>query len=104
MHDGFGRTTGKGLRLIMVHVIAKDGPLVTRAPFSTDEPGEGQTVFLMQEGRFKSKGGNYFSIGNAEKAEFLWQAKLAKGDSRAAMTDKIFMLWLEQRITPAYEG
>ncbi|CAN0433341.1 unnamed protein product, partial [Ascophyllum nodosum] len=63
--DGFGRTIGKGLRMIMVHAITKHGPLDT--------------------------------------AEFLWQAKLSKGDYHASMTDVMFMEWLGRRLAPAFE-
>lgn len=41
---------------------------------------------------------------NEETAEFLWQAKLAKGDYHAAMTDSMFMEWLERRLGPSYNA
>ncbi|CAN0283484.1 unnamed protein product, partial [Ascophyllum nodosum] len=62
--SAFGRTTGKGQRMIIVHAITKWGPLKT--------------------------------------AEFLRQAKSAKGDYHAAMTDAMFMEWLQHRLTPAF--
>ncbi|CAM9886349.1 unnamed protein product, partial [Hapterophycus canaliculatus] len=40
----------------------------------------------------------------AKTAEFLWQAKLARGDYHAAMTDTMFMEWLEHRLAPAYNA
>ena len=30
VQDGMGRTSGKGLLVIMVHAVTKDGPLVSR--------------------------------------------------------------------------
>ena len=98
VHGGFGRTSGKGQRMIMVHAITKHGPLVTR-------DGDG---FPIPEGPFKPKadGRGREGPGNlceVPTAEFLWQAKHAKGDYHAAMTDKMFMDWIKMRLTPAFE-
>ena len=98
--SAFGRTTGKGQRMIIVHAITKWGPLVTRVPVSD---------FPIEEGWFKAKpkskgkqGGKDFALQDEKTAEFLWQAKLAKGDYHAAMTDAMFMEWLQHRLTPAF--
>lgn len=48
--DGFGRTSRKGLRLIMVHAITKDSPLVTRCDGESSEGGTDQTGFPVEEG------------------------------------------------------
>ncbi|CAB1117802.1 unnamed protein product [Ectocarpus sp. CCAP 1310/34] len=81
VQDGIGRTTGKSLRMIMVHAVTKWAPL---AKFCDGFP--------IEEGWFK------------ETAEFLWQAKLAKGDYHAVMTDLMLMEWLEHRLSPAYNA
>ena len=98
--DGFGRTTGKGLRMIMVHAITKHGPLVSRD----------SNVVPIQEGWFKPKckgkgreGSSDFQMKDEDTAEFLWQAKLSKGDYHASMTDVMFMEWLERRLAPAFK-
>lgn len=99
-HDGFGRTSGKGSRMIMVHAITKHGPLVTR-----DENGvpieEGW--FTGEKGK-AGRGSDSFKMRSTPTAEFLWQAKLAKGDYHAAMTDRMFMDWLAHRLTPAFRA
>lgn len=107
--DGFGRTSGKGLRLIMVHAITKHGPLVTRCDAESSDGGIEPTGFPVEEGWFKGKekgrgiqGKENFTHAEVETSEFLWQAKLAKGDYHAAMTDEMFMTWLEKRLTPAF--
>eukprot|EP00903_Cladosiphon_okamuranus_P015731 g14519.t1 len=63
------------------------------------------------QGWFKSKGGGKgkrggkdFNLEDEETAEFLWQAKLAKGDYNAAMTDSMFMECLARRLSPAYKA
>lgn len=97
VQDGMGRTSGKGLRMIMVHAITKHGPLA-----ECDDKG-----FPIEEGWFKPKEKGKQSRGSmgAEKtAEMLWQAKIATGDYHAAMTDKMFMEWLEQRLAPAFKA
>ena len=38
-----------------------------------------------------------------DTAEFLWQAKLSKGDYHASMTDVMSMEWLERRLAPAFK-
>lgn len=53
VHDGFGRTTGEGLRMIMVHAFTKFGPLVARVPVPSDEIDESARGFLIEEGYFK---------------------------------------------------
>ena len=70
VQDGMGRTSGKGLRMIMVHAITKWGPLAKLCD-----------GFPIEEGWFKTKesgkgkqGGKGFSLEDAETAEFLWQA------------------------------
>ena len=69
VQDGFGRTSGKGSRMIMVHAISKHGLLVT-----CDESG-----FPIKEGWFKTKGGrerpraDYFSINYEPTAEHTWR-------------------------------
>ncbi|CAB1120820.1 unnamed protein product [Ectocarpus sp. CCAP 1310/34] len=102
MQDGIGRTTGKGLRMIMVHAIAKHGPLA-----------ELQERFPIREGWFKAKenrakkinpGEADFEMSDEQTAEFLWQAKLATGDYHNAMTDGMFMQWLKHRLTPAFDA
>ena len=99
VQDGVGRTSGKGLRLIMVHAITKDGPLV-----SLDAEG-----FPIAEGWFKAKKKGRGKqgrgdMGTEETAEMLWQAKIATGDYHAAMTDSMFMECLERRLTPASQS
>ncbi|CAM9976181.1 unnamed protein product [Ectocarpus sp. 8 AP-2014] len=93
VQDGIGRTTGKGLRMIMVHAITKWGPLAKLC----DE-------FPIEEGWFKETGSGKKEMEYEETAEFLWQAKLAKGDYHAAMTDSMFMEWLEHRLSPAFNA
>ncbi|CAN0419128.1 unnamed protein product [Ectocarpus fasciculatus] len=93
VQDGIGRTTGKGLRMIMVHAITKWGPL---AKFCDGFP--------IEEGWFKETGSGKKKMEDEDTAEFLWQAKLAKGDYHAAMTDSMFMEWLEHRLSPAYNA
>lgn len=52
-----------------------------------------------------TQGGTYdFNVGHADTAESLWQAKSAKGDYPGALTDKVFMCWLEHRLTPAFKA
>ncbi|CAB1120439.1 unnamed protein product [Ectocarpus sp. CCAP 1310/34] len=98
VQDGTGRTTGKCLRMIMVHAITKHRPL------------EG---FPIREGWFKAKenrakkikpGEADFEMSDEQTAEFLWQAKLATGDYHNAMTDGMFMQWLKHRLTPAFDA
>lgn len=102
VQDGIGRTTGKGLRMIMVHAITKHGPLA-----------ELQEGFPIREGWFKAKenrakkikpGEADFEMSDEQTAEFLWQAKLATGDYHNAMTDGMFMQWLKHRLTPAFDA
>ncbi|CAB1121123.1 unnamed protein product [Ectocarpus sp. CCAP 1310/34] len=93
VQDGIGRTTGKGLRMIMVHAITKWGPLAKLC--------DGLPI---EEGWFKETGSGKKEMEDEETAEFLWQAKLAKGDYHAAMTDSMFMEWLEHRLSPAYNA
>ncbi|CAB1118710.1 unnamed protein product [Ectocarpus sp. CCAP 1310/34] len=79
VQDEIGRTTGKGVRMIMVHAITKHGPLAE-----------------LQEG---------FPIREDEQtAGFLWQAKLATGDYHNTMMDGMFMQWLKHRLTPAFDA
>ncbi|CAB1100446.1 unnamed protein product [Ectocarpus sp. CCAP 1310/34] len=63
--DGIGRTTGKGLHMIMVHAITKWGPL---AMFCDGFP--------IEEGWFKETGSGKKEMED-ETAEFLWQANPA---------------------------
>ncbi|CAB1103515.1 unnamed protein product [Ectocarpus sp. CCAP 1310/34] len=93
VQDGIGRTTGKGLRMIMVHAITKWGPLAKLC--------DGLPI---EEGWFKETGSGKKEMEDEETAEFLWQVKLAKGDYHAAMTDSMFMEWLEHRLNPAYNA
>lgn len=102
VQDGIGRSTGKGLRMIMVHAITKHGPLAKQ------EEG-----FPIREGWFKAKenrakkikpGEADFVMSDEQTAEFLWQAKLATGDYHNAMTDGMFMQWLKHRLTPAFDA
>ncbi|CAB1110903.1 unnamed protein product [Ectocarpus sp. CCAP 1310/34] len=90
VQDGIGRKTRKGLRMSMVHAITKWGAL---AKFCDGFP--------IEEGWFKETGSGKNTMGDEETAEFLWQAKLAKGDFHAAMTDSMFMERLEHRLSPA---
>lgn len=84
VQDGMGRTSGKGLRVIMVHAITKDGPLVSR---DADD-------FPIAERWFKHKGKGRGKQGRGDMstekpAGTLWKAKIATGDYRAAMADII---------------
>ena len=72
-----GRTTGTGMRMIIVHAITTHGPFV-----SCDSNG-----VPIQEGLFKpkSKGkgredSSDFKMKDEDTAEFLWQVKLSKGE------------------------
>ena len=99
VQDGIGRTSGKGLRLIMVHAITKEGPLVGL----TDD---GQPI---EEGWFKKRGNGKGKqdpgpMGIEQTAEMLWQAKKSTGDYHDAMTDKMFEDWLKQRLEPAFKA
>ncbi|CAN0312171.1 unnamed protein product [Ectocarpus sp. 4 AP-2014] len=99
VQDGMGRTSGKGLRMIMVHAITKGGALA-----AVDENN-----FPIPEGWFKPKDKGKGrqgagSMGTEETAEMLWQAKRATGDYHDAMTDKMFMEWLERRLAPAFKA
>ena len=83
----------------MVHAITKEGPLT-----SLDAEG-----FPIAEGWFKPKKKGRGKqgrgdMGTEETAEMLWQAKIATGDYHAAMTDSMFMEWLERRLTPAFKA
>ena len=100
VQDGMGLTSGKGLRMIMVHAITKWGPLAKLCDGFPIEEG----WFKTKEGGKGKQGGKDSSLEDAETAEFLWQAKLAKGDYHAEMTDQMFMEWLERRLTPAYKA
>lgn len=82
----------------MVHAITKHGPLVTRCDYESSDGGISQAGFSVEVGWFKGKekgrgiqGKENFTHAEVETAEFLWQAKLAKGDYHAAMTDGMFM-------------
>ncbi|CAN0169096.1 unnamed protein product [Ascophyllum nodosum] len=93
--SAFGRTTGKGQRMIIVHAITKWGPLVTRVPVSD---------FPIEEGWFKAKpkskgkqGGKDFALQDEKTAEFS-----GKQNRRRGMTDAMFMEWLQHRLTPAF--
>ena len=86
--------------MIMVHAITKHGPLVSCDSNSVP----------IQEGWFKPKskgkgreGSSDFKMKDEDTAEFLWQAKLSKGDYHASMTDVMFMEWLERRLAPAFK-
>lgn len=83
VQDGMGRTSGKGLRVIMVHAITKEGSLT-----SLDAEG-----FPKKKGRGKR---GRRDMGTEETVEMLWQAKIATGDYNAAMTDSMFIKWLER--------
>ena len=83
----------------MVHAITKEGPLT-----SLDAEG-----FPIAEGWFKPKKKGRGKqgrgdMGTEETAEMLWQANIATGDYHAAMTDSMFMEWLERRLTPAFKA
>lgn len=95
----------------MVHELTKEGPLVNRVPLLVDLPCEKLKGFPIEESGFKCKeggkgiqGGKHdnFEIGNQPTAEYFWQAKLAKRDYHAYMTDVMFMDWLRHRLTPAF--
>lgn len=99
-----GRLTGKGKRLIIVHAITKDGPLVTE-----------KDGFPISEGRFKAKGkGKATSKKGKDKdeasmvveltGEWVWEARTAKGDYHATMDDDMFMQWLTRRLIPAFRA
>lgn len=98
LQDGFGRTSAKGSRMIMVHAITKDGPLVAH-----DDSG-----FPIKEGWFGAKKGNRrpgvdgLKLSDEPTAELLWQAKSSRGDYHDAMNDGMFMAWLKHRLTPAF--
>ena len=97
VQDGMGRKSGKGQRMIMVHAITKEGPLVTRG--EGDFPIPEGPFAPKANGRGKQRSGD---MGSVSTAECLWQAKHGKGDYHDAMTDKMFMDWLEKRLTPAF--
>lgn len=45
-----------------------------------------------------------FSVKGETTAKILWQAKKATGDYHDAMTDKMFMDWIEYRLKLAFEA
>ena len=96
--SAFGRTSSNKQRTIIVHAITKWGPLVTRAPVT------GPTEEGWFKAKSKSKGkqeGKSFALQDGKTAEFPLQAKSAKRDYHASMTEAIFMKCLQHRLTPA---
>lgn len=80
-----GRTSGRHLRLIMVHAITKEGSLLAR----------GEKGFPVEKGWFIPKGNGKGkqgkeSMDTENTREMLWEAKMATGDHQAAITDKMF--------------
>lgn len=99
MHDGFGRTSGKGRRMIVVHTIAKNGL------FGSLEIVTSIYLFPIPEGSFKPRANDQGQEGSGNlcempTAEFPWQAKCAKWDYHGAMTDMIFIV--KMRLIPIF--
>ena len=104
-HINRGQSSGK--RLIMLHAITKDGPLVTRyPPGATDSEGNnvaGQPLVDFTWGKGRSK-----DITQTSKAgltcETLWTASQHTGDYHDNMDSERFMDWVEHRLVPTFKA
>eukprot|EP01047_Picozoa_sp_COSAG01_P026436 COSAG01_NODE_1704_length_9434_cov_159.120193_3_plen_435_part_00 len=98
-HINRGNSSGK--RLIMLHAITKDGPLVTRYPSGHEKAG--QPIDDRTWGRGKSK-----DIAQTERdgltAELLWTASQSTGDYHDNMDSERFMDWVRGRLIPTFEA
>ena len=94
--EHMNRGTGKGRRLIILHAITADGPLVERddagVPIDdlhwngdTPHPGERDT-------------------GEKKTCETLWLAQSHTGDYHDNMNSDMFMQWIETRLLPVFES
>ena len=88
------RGSGKGRRLIILHAITADGPLVKINP-ETGKPALG---------KIRLSGDTPHPIlGERLTCEVIWSAESHTGDYHANMNSEKFMLWLEGRLLPTFE-
>lgn len=88
----FGRISGKGREIIMVHAIAKYRPLVTRDIMNSHTRG---TVQAQGEWSEAGRSGN---VCGTPTAEFLGQAEHPNGDHDGAMTGETSMDSIEMHL------
>lgn len=89
--DGDGRINnkaGKGLRLILLHAITKDGPLggACEISWTGDTPHPSVVV----------------PDGGAPTAELIWKAQSSTGDYHDNMDGQMFLKWAEEKLLPAF--
>lgn len=89
--------TSKGKRLIIVHAISKDGPLVI---FQVDPDGNASEVPITEGGN----GGQANVIQDTPTAEWVWRARTNKWDYQANMDDEMFLVWLKRRLFIAFQA
>ena len=77
------RPRGKGQRIIILHAVTKDGPLIN----------DGELVYVDE-----------FDSDEHPKAEMIFTAKKAQGDYHDTMDGDMFMLWIDNRLRPAFEA
>jgi hypothetical protein len=101
------RGAGGGKRLIMLHAITKNGPLVTRYPAgSKDAAGnlnEGQPIVDFTWGAGRSKDITQTASGGLT-CETLWTASQRTGDYHDNMDSERFMDWVEHRLLPTFKA
>lgn len=68
MHDGFGRTTGKGLRRIMMNAITKFGGLATASAEDLPATGGWFKENTENKGKGKGKGKSVFTVESGSDA------------------------------------
>ena len=90
---GISRKSGKGRRLIILHAITEDGPLVERIdgiPVD-DLKWKGDTPHPEERGDGK------------KTAEALWMANSHSGDYHDNMNSDMFMQWVRRKLVPTFE-
>ena len=98
------RTTSKGRRLIILHAITKDGPLITndsegipietlswKPPDSSANAKETDTPHPIDDD------------GEALTAELLWVAQSHTGDYHDNMNSDMYMRWVKNRLLPTFK-
>ena len=83
-----GRTSSKGKRLIFLHAITKDGPLVTRDNNNTPIVEGGMSMEPMKE---------------ELTAEWIWPSKTKNKDYHESMDGHEFERWLKCRLIPTFK-
>lgn len=93
--ENVGRQSGKGRRLVILHAITADGPLVERdvngIPID-DLLWKGDTPHPQVD-----------PIDGKKTCETLWIANSHTGDYHDNMNSDMFMKWVEERLIPVFE-